>query len=132
MNAKTQAELYERMRKAQKAAAHVGREPIIAVDFDGTLCEAAYPGVGKMNDDLIEALRLFQDAGARVVLWTNRCGGRLDDAVRACEMCGLEFDAVNVNLPEMIRFFGSDTRKIFADIYIDDRAMCIKAGEAEA
>lgn len=129
MNFETRADLYERMRKAQKAAAHVVREPIIAVDFDGTLCEAAYPGIGEMNDDLIEALRLFQDAGARVILWTNRCGARLDDAVLACEMRGLEFDAVNANLPGMVRFFGSDTRKIFADIYIDDRAMCIKAGE---
>lgn len=129
MNAKTQSELYERMHRAQKVAAYVDREPIIAVDFDGTLCEGTYPGIGEMNDDLIEALRLFQDAGARLILWTNRCGARLDDAVLACELHGLEFDAVNANLPEMIRFFGSDTRKIFADIYIDDRAMCIRAGD---
>ena len=31
------------------------------------------------------------------------------------------FDAVNENLPEIIESFGSDTRKIFANEYIDDR-----------
>lgn len=31
------------------------------------------------------------------------------------------FDAVNENLPEIIENFGSDTRKIFANEYIDDR-----------
>ena len=31
------------------------------------------------------------------------------------------FDCVNENLPEVIKEFGSDTRKIFAHEYIDDR-----------
>ena len=33
----------------------------------------------------------------------------------------LVFDAVNENLPEIVENFGSDTRKIFANEYIDDR-----------
>ena len=31
------------------------------------------------------------------------------------------YDAVNENLPEIIERYGGDSRKIFADIYIDDR-----------
>ena len=36
---------------------------------------------------------------------------------------GLKFDAVNENLPEMIEWHGNDCRKIFADVYIDDKAV---------
>jgi hypothetical protein len=44
----------------------------------------------------------------------------LDEAVRFCNGFGLEFDAVNENLPEIIEKFGGDCRKIFANRYIDD------------
>lgn len=36
---------------------------------------------------------------------------------------GIIFDAVNENLPEIIEAFGGDCRKIFANEYIDDRAI---------
>ena len=39
-----------------------------------------------------------------------------------CRAAGLEFDAVNENLPEIIRAYGSDSRKVSADTYIDDKA----------
>lgn len=45
----------------------------------------------------------------------------LRKAVEWCEEKGLIFDAVNENLPEIVDSFGSDTRKIFANEYIDDR-----------
>ena len=45
----------------------------------------------------------------------------LDNAVRWCRNKGLIFDAVNENLPSVIAEFGTDTRKIFANEYIDDR-----------
>ena len=45
---------------------------------------------------------------------------------------GLKFDAVNENLPEMIKLFGSDSRKVFADYYLDDKNLslidCEKVG----
>ena len=33
------------------------------------------------------------------------------------------FDAVNDNLPEVIALYGSNSRKITCDYYIDDRAL---------
>lgn len=53
--------------------------------------------------------------------WTCRVGERLQEAVEWCRGYGLEFDAVNENLPEIIECFGTDTRKVCADIYIDDK-----------
>ena len=95
---------------------------IIAVDFDGTLCENAWPGIGEPKTDLIEYLISVKKIGHKIILWTCRADERLDAAINWCKDLGLEFDAVNENLPEVIKEFGHDTRKIFAHEYIDDRA----------
>ena len=100
---------------------------IIAVDFDGTLCENKYPNIGEPNDELINYLKRRRDEGDKIILWTCRDADLLREAVLWCYSHGLIFDAVNENLPEIVESFGSDTRKIFANIYIDDRAMnCYK------
>lgn len=94
---------------------------IIAVDFDGTLCENRYPKIGYAKPDMIRYLKERRLNGAKLVLWTCRVDELLDDAVRWCRNQGLIFDAVNENVPEVIAEFGGDTRKIFANEYIDDR-----------
>ena len=97
---------------------------IIAVDFDGTLCENKWPDIGEANQELITDLIERQNEGDKIVLWTCRSGDKLVDAILWCHAAGLEFDAVNENLPEMIAEFGEDCRKIFAHEYIDDRMCC--------
>lgn len=96
---------------------------IIAVDFDGTLCENKWPEIGKPNREIIEYLKKERRNGAKLVLWTCRVESALQDAIRWCFTQGLVFNAFNTNLPEVIEEFGSDARKIFAHEYIDDR-MC--------
>ncbi|WP_277407893.1 hypothetical protein [Lacrimispora xylanisolvens] len=95
---------------------------IYAVDFDGTLCESVWPGIGSPNTALINHLIKRRREGNKLILWTCRCGTRLEEAVSWCRGFNLEFDAVNENLSEMVEFYGNDSRKIFADIYIDDKA----------
>lgn len=94
---------------------------IIAVDFDGTLCENKWPQIGAPNVDLILYLLERKLQGSKLILWTCRTGAKLDKAVYWCAQCGLLFDAVNENLPETIRRFDGESRKIFAHEYIDDR-----------
>ena len=96
---------------------------IIAVDFDGTLCENAYPDIGSPRKAVLDYVCEQQRQGAKLILWTNRCGEYLDCAVRWCRNHGIVFDAVNENLPEMIEYFNNDCRKVFANEYIDDRAI---------
>ena len=99
------------------------KNKIIAVDFDGTLCEDRYPEIGEANTDLMCALKVWQQHyGAKLILWTCRVGDRLDEAVEFCKQHGLIFDAVNENLPESIERYGGDSRKINADVYIDDKS----------
>ena len=95
---------------------------VIAVDFDGTLCKERWPKIGAPNFLLIRWLIERKAAGDKVILWTCRCGEMLEKAVLWCESMGLTFDAVNANLPENVEKYGNDCRKIFADIYLDDKA----------
>ena len=96
---------------------------IYAVDFDGTLCEDSWPDIGKPNCILIPALLELKANGDKLILWTCRTGDLLVKAVAWCKKQGLEFDAINENLPEMIGQVGSESRKVFADIYIDDKSI---------
>lgn len=98
-------------------------ERIIAVDFDGTLCENRYPDIGEAIDGTVHDLLVARTAGAKLILWTCRTGEHLRNALHWCAALGLEFDAVNENLPETIAWFGSDTRKVYATEYWDDRAV---------
>ena len=95
---------------------------IIAVDFDGTLCYSNWPELGEPNMPLIEYLRAQKKSGNKLILWTCRAGEPLDKAVEFCKENGLIFDAINDNLPETIEKYGSNSRKITCDVYIDDRA----------
>lgn len=98
------------------------RPRIIAVDFDGTLCVDHYPGIGAANKALIRWLLQEKEKGSRIILWTCRCEALLNEAVQWCEGQGLSFDAVNENMEEITIQYGSDARKIYADLYIDDRS----------
>lgn len=100
---------------------------IIAVDFDGVLTPEGYwPKIGPPNNKLIQWLITQQQNGAKVILWTCRVGEAVTNAIKFCSNHGLIFDAVNENLPEIIALYGCESRKIFADIYIDDRAYTYK------
>lgn len=96
---------------------------IYCVDFDGTLCESILPGIGSPNMALINHLIKRRQQGNKIILWTCRFGERLQEAVEWCKGHGLEFDAVNENLPEIVEHLGVDSRKVFADAYIDDKAV---------
>lgn len=98
---------------------------IFAVDFDGVLCRNAWPKIGEPLERNIEWIRELRALGNKIILWTNREGLRLDHAVEWCREHGLEFDAVNENLPEVIAYYGKDCRKITADYYIDDKAVLL-------
>ncbi|MBP9017332.1 hypothetical protein RDV77_03245 [Porphyromonadaceae sp. NP-X] len=94
---------------------------IIAVDFDGTIVTHEYPKIGKEIPFAIETLKRLQDEFQhQIILWTVREGKELEEAIEFCNARGLEFYAINKNYPEEGEDF-AESRKIRADIYIDDR-----------
>ena len=93
---------------------------IIAVDFDGTIVEDAYPAVGKPKLFAFDTLKKLQNEGHRLILWTYRSGKKLEEAVKFCESNGISFYAVNASYQDE-EFDYETSRKIHADIFIDDR-----------
>lgn len=101
---------------------------IIAVDFDGTIVESRFPNIGPVREEFVRELLQLQKEQPdwKFILWTTRNnnihGEYLSDAVSCTEALGLRFDAVNCNVREVQEMFESDTRKVFANVYIDDAA----------
>lgn len=72
------------------------KQNIIAVDFDGTLCENKWPEIGMPNEELIEYLKKRQANGEKLILWTSRNEEQTKEAVEWCKKYGLIFDAVMI------------------------------------
>ena len=94
---------------------------IIAVDFDNTIARTTFPEIHGEIAGAIDSLNRFQTAGHTIILWTCREGKYLDDAVRWLAGHGFSPDCVNCHSEKQISEWGTDPRKIGADVYIDDR-----------
>ena len=106
------------------------RAPIVvAVDFDGTLCEDNFPEIGDPKTKLIGFVKKLASHGARIILHTCRENGEsrayLDEAVGFCIKQGIPLYAVNRNPdnPHPKALGTPEGRKVFADVYIDDKAI---------
>ena len=93
----------------------------IAVDFDGTIVEHRYPAIGAEIPFAIDTLKKLSDERHKLILWSVREGKLLDEAVAYCKERGLEFYAVNSNYPEESEKHSTFSRKLQADLFIDDR-----------
>jgi hydroxymethylpyrimidine pyrophosphatase-like HAD family hydrolase len=92
---------------------------IIAVDFDGTVVEHQYPKIGPLKPGAKEALQAFRKAGHKIAIWTCRAGKEEKEVRDFLQSNGIPFDTVNAPI------MGADlgTRKIYADLYIDDKGL---------
>ena len=102
----------------------------VAVDFDGTLCADAFPEAGAPNRAVIAYVKKLAADGSKIILYTSRENGTrklLDEAVAFCKAQGISLYAVNENPgnPHAAKngLKHSDGRKVFADLYIDDKAV---------
>lgn len=77
------------------------------------------------NMILICRLKWQQASGSTVILWTCREGRSLMEALAFLRSCSFVPNFVNQNCPEGIRKLGHDSRKIYADIYLDDKGVRI-------
>ena len=93
----------------------------LAIDFDGTIVEDAYPSICFFFFFAFETLKKLQSEGYRLILWTYRHGKSLEEAVEFCRKNGVEFYAVNSSFEGEIFDDETQSRKIDADLFIDDR-----------
>lgn len=94
---------------------------IIAVDFDGTIVKHEYPKIGAEIPFATQTLKMLQRDGHILILWTVREGKYLEDAIKWCKDRGLEFSSVNSNFIEEREDMKGFSRKLKADLFIDDR-----------
>ena len=94
---------------------------IIAIDFDGTIHTGQHPEIGYLFPDVRKTISSLRSEGHYVIIWTCRTGDDLLNAVNWLLENGIEFDRINDNHPNNIKKYGGNTRKIFADLYIDDK-----------
>lgn len=93
----------------------------IAIDFDGTIVEHRYPEIGQEQPFATDTLRLLIAEQHKLILWSVREGELLQEAVEWCHERGVEFYAVNKDYPEEKKTHTGFSRKIKADLFIDDR-----------
>lgn len=93
----------------------------IAIGFDGTIVEYRYPKLGREIPYAIEVLKMLQQEGHRLILWSVREGKLLTVAVEYCRKRGLEFYAVNSHCPDETESGQPFPRKLEADLFIDSR-----------
>ena len=97
---------------------------IVAVDFDGVLCEDRFPEIGEPLAPAVNFVRDLIAKGHEVVLWTSRSGRRLEEAVEWCADRGITFCAVNDNAPSNKAAYSAEypdpPRKVYADLYLED------------
>lgn len=93
-----------------------------AVDFDGTICENEFPKIGKPKEETIDYIKqIKKDPENRVIIWTCRDGESLKEMKTWLDGYNIPYDYINEN-PE----FDTGSPKIYADYYIDDKAVNVK------
>lgn len=100
---------------------------ILAIDFDGTIVSDCFPEIGQPLFFAVEAIKRLKENGYKLILYTCRENTTerqyLTEAVEFCRQLGIEFDAVNENIPDNPYALLGKSRKPYADFYIDDKAL---------
>lgn len=94
---------------------------VIAIDFDGTIVEEAYPSLGKLRKGAKKYINKLHNDGHIIIINTCRSGVHQNAAFKMLVGLEVEFDLMNENHPSVIAEYNSDSRKISADLYIDDK-----------
>ena len=93
----------------------------IAVDFDGTIVEHRYPKIGEEIPFATETLKILAQERHKLILWTVREGELLEEAIEWCRQRGVFFYSVNKDYPAEEKSHNGFSRKLKADLFIDDR-----------
>ena len=93
----------------------------LAIDFDGTIVKELYPDIGSLLPGAKEYINKLYDDGHYIIIWTCRSEGYEIGVVEFLDGMNIKYHQVNENELARIEKYGSDSRKISADIYIDDK-----------
>lgn len=95
----------------------------LAIDFDGTIAERAWPDVGPLIENADVYIRKLYEEGHVILINTCRTGKYEGYAEDFLNKHNIPYHYINSNDPELIELFKQDCRKISADLYIDDKCL---------
>lgn len=101
----------------------MNRTMTIAVDFDGVLNASPFPHVGVLVAGARQAMTELREMGHTLIIWTCREGQDQTDAINFLLERSVPFDGINCNTRENRDHFQNDSRKVYADLYIDDKCV---------
>jgi hydroxymethylpyrimidine pyrophosphatase-like HAD family hydrolase len=93
---------------------------IIAIDFDDTIVYNGYPGIGELKPNAKKIINKLYNEGYIIIIWTCRENEKEKDVINFLNKNNIKYHFINENVKEIKEKYG-DTRKVNADIYIDDR-----------
>lgn len=98
----------------------------ISIDFDGTIVEDNYPFVGEVRKDAVKYIQALEQEGHVIIINSNRENSHKEDAINFLKENNIPFHYFNENDQRLIDKYSNDSRKIGADIYIDDKSLFYK------
>lgn len=95
---------------------------IISIDFDDTIVHSGlYPTILGLKENAKEVINGFYYDGNEILINTCRRDEFQAMAQEFLDSNGIKYHYINENLPRLIEAYKEDTRKLFSDIYIDDK-----------
>lgn len=99
---------------------------IIAIDFDNTIVNTVYneetrlTEIRGLKDGAKEYINKLHNDGHYIIIWTCRENENQCIAEKFLIDNGIYYDRINANHTEWFYNKKHDSRKVFADVYIDD------------
>lgn len=96
---------------------------VLALDFDDTIVKSKFPEIIRAKKGAVKYINKLHKKGYYIIIWTCRHGEHIDMATKWLADNEILFHNINTQHPRLVEYYGNDTRKISADIYVDDKAL---------
>ena len=96
------------------------KKKTVAIDFDGTIVENIFPEIGAIKQNVVDKMREWYEQGHTIIIWTCRTDQYAEEARKFLDDNEIPYHYFNENPTNPL---GDWCRKIFADVYLDDRAL---------
>ncbi len=94
---------------------------IVAIDFDGTIIRGQFPAIDGLIPDSHEYINRLKADGHYIIVNTCRSGQQAIEAINYLLESGIPFDRFNDNEPTSVAKYNSNSRKVYAHVYVDDK-----------
>jgi hypothetical protein len=91
----------------------------IAIDFDDTIVYSDFPNILGLRPHAKDVMWKIIENGGEIIVWTARSDIR---PVRDyLDFCMVPYHGINEDFESVLLEYKDSSRKIYADVYIDDR-----------